>query len=147
MPEPVFRPRREPIRWLRLLPTAALCIASVALIAIVREYTGISSLPAVSASEMPVSQPEGPLGLDATLQPKHLEIRWKVKSKAILDASKGEVKIEDGGITEVVPLDKSQLRDGHVVYRVLTNDVSVRMIVSEPDGGSITESIRVISTP
>jgi hypothetical protein len=57
------------------------------------------------------------------------------------------MKITDDGITESVPFDQSQLRDGYVAYTPKTSDVSIRLEVTGKDGGTTSESIRSVAIP
>jgi len=59
----------------------------------------------------------------------------------------GTMKITDDGITEAVPFDQGQLRDGYVAYTPKTNDVSIRLEVTGKDGGTASESTRWVSIP
>ena len=75
-----------------------------------------------------------PLKLRAQLSAQQVEVSWDHNSAAVQEADKATLQVSDGGVTESVPFDARQLQDGSLIYRPRTNDVSVRMEVSERDG-------------
>ena len=87
------------------------------------------------------------LGLKVATQPHQLEIRWNRAASTIATAMKGSMSISEAGVTESIPFDVQQLRDGYVAYTPKTNDVSVRFEVTGADGVAKTESIRVVAIP
>ena len=58
-----------------------------------------------------------------------------------------DFQITEDGITEALPFDPSQLRDGYVAYTPKTNDVSIRLEVTAKDGSTKSESIRSVAIP
>jgi hypothetical protein len=162
-PAPVFVPH-ERIRWSRLLPTAALvaiCVGALQLATRSSHTAAAASAPTeaagsqVAASENAPSAAPAPaepanekgLGLTVTTRQQQLEIRWNRLSPVIAASDKGAMQITDDGITEVVPFDQSQLRDGYVAYTPKTTDVNVRLEVTGKDGGTTSESIRSVAIP
>lgn len=87
-----------------------------------------------------------PLGLQVVSREKQLEIHWN-QTRPIRNATKGVMRISDGGIQEVIEFDVTQLRDGGVHYSPMTNDVNVRLEVSGLDGTSSSESVRSVAIP
>jgi hypothetical protein len=87
------------------------------------------------------------LGLKVTSQPHLLEIRWNRAASAITTAAKGTMRISEAGLTEVVPFDPRELREGSVAYTPKTNDVGIRLEVTAADGAATTESVRVVAIP
>jgi hypothetical protein len=87
------------------------------------------------------------LGLTVTTHSHQLEIRWNRESAVIQASDRGTMKITDDGITESVPFDQSQLRDGYVAYAPKTSDVSIRLEVTGKDGDTTSESIRSVAIP
>ena len=141
---------RECIRWSRLLATAALVVIGIgALQLAMNSNRTLAAAPAATqtmpASAAPVS--ETALGLKVTPHPGELEIRWHPKSAAIAASEKGMMKITDAGTTQTVPLDQYDLRDGYVLYTPTTSDVSIRFEVTSKDGGTSSESVRVVAIP
>jgi len=129
--------------WLRLLPTFALFGLVTAGIQMswpsrTVEATQMAELATADAS---------PLGLKVAAQPHQLEIHWNLHSTQILAAEKAIVAITEGDVTEKIPIDRQELRDGYVAYTPKTNDVYVRFEVTGADGGSTTESVRVVAIP
>jgi hypothetical protein len=129
---------REPIRWWRLLPTAALVAIGVGALQLAMNFN-----QTVSASD----ESQRGLGLKVTSRQHQLEIRWNRQSAAVAAAKNGVMKIAEGGITESVNFDKDQLEDGFVAYTPTTNDVSIRLQVTGQDGGTASESIRAVAIP
>ena len=127
----------------KLLPTAAGAILAIIIVSSTWEswHTPFSHASVIA----PV--PSRPLQLRAALNGQQLEVSWDHNSNAIRQAEKGTVRISEGEITESVPFEASQLQDGILVYRPRTNDVSVRMEVSERDGSQVSESVRAVTTP
>ena len=102
----------------------------------------VSATPAPAA----VSIPTG-LGLTVTSRPHQLEIRWNRQSAAIAESARGVMKITESGISQVVPFDQRELREGYVAYTPTTSDVSIRFEVTGKDGSTTTDSIRSIAIP
>lgn len=138
--------------WLRLLPTVAVAILAILLPSVLLDSSRFAvpwafHLAAPWTFHRAAPSDESPLGLKVTSKPQQVEVIWNHGSKAIQQAEKGIMRISDGDLTEAVPMDASQLQDGAIIYRRLTNDVSVRMEVNERDGRQVSESVRVVSTP
>ncbi|MBZ5609046.1 MAG: hypothetical protein LAP38_12365 [Acidobacteriia bacterium] len=138
-------------RWARLLPTAALAIASVVLLLVLgdRGRTAVRTAPAAESVTTPATAASyaSPLGLRVTSKPQQLQVYWNRDAAAIHDASKGVMKVSDGEVSEVIPFDVRQLQDGYLVYRPQTNDVSVRLEVDQRNGQPVSESVRVVAMP
>jgi hypothetical protein len=133
----------EGIRWSRLLPTAALVAISIGAL-----QMATNSSRTVDAAPAPTEAAQVPgLGLTVSSHPHQLEIRWNRQSAVIEASDQGLMKITDDGITESVPFDQSQLRDGYVAYTPKTTDVSIRLEVTGKDGGETTESIQSVAIP
>jgi hypothetical protein len=133
----------ERIRWSRLLPTAALMVICIGALQLATN----SNRTVAAAPALTEPGNETRLGLTLTTRPHQLEIRWNRESAAIAACDKGVMRITDNGITEVVPFDQGQLRDGYVAYTPKTNDVSIRLEVTGQDGGATSESIRSVAIP
>lgn len=156
MPAAPVSVSREQIRWSRLLPTAGLvviCIWALQYAMNSNRTTAASSVPTESsASEIAAPAPSAPnnendLGLNVTPRQHQLEIRWNRESAAIVGSDRGVMKITEDGITEAVPFDQTQLRDGYVAYSPKTTDVNIRLEVTGKDGGTTSESIRSVAIP
>lgn len=164
-PPPVPLAGHSTIRWSRLAPTVVLAALAIGTLQLA---TGSKhTVSAAGASEMPVSASESTpseiaqptpaipavtdsdraLGLTVTSKQHQLEIRWNRESAAINGADKGLMKITENGITEALPFDQAQLRDGYVAYTPKTNDVNIRLEVTGKDGATKSESIRSVAIP
>lgn len=130
------------VSWIRLIPTMGMAILTVVLLnAVVDAWhapVGRASLPPRNTS---------PLHLRARMGAEQMEVSWDHDSAAIHEAERGNLEILDGGVTESVPFEPPQLQDGVLVYRPRSNDVSVRLEVSERSGEKISESVRAVRTP
>jgi hypothetical protein len=141
----------EGIRWFRLLPTASLVMMGIMLTELAwnsRAAATAQPAPVIEATT-PATPPtdETPLGLKVTLLPHQLEIRWNRTAEAITAAVKGTMSMSEAGVTEAVPFDARELREGYIAYGPKTNDVLVRLEVTAADGTTKTESLRVVAIP
>ena len=149
----------EGVRWSRLVPTMVLVVAAIVVTQKLwnsRGSTSANSAPATEAAESATapaplatgpSNYETPLGLKVAAPPHQLEIRWNRAASAIAGAVKGTMSISEAGVTEAIPFDPQELREGYVAYTPKTNDVSIRFEVSGATGAVTTESIRVVAIP
>src|ERR1700722_11329190 len=134
---------QDGIRWLRLLPTAALVAIGIGAL-----QMATNSSRTVAAAPPPTEAAAAAgLALSVTTHSHQLEIRWNRESAVIQASDRGTMKITDDGITESVPFDQSQLRDGYVAYTPKTSDVSIRLEVTGKDGDTTSESIRSVAIP
>jgi hypothetical protein len=130
---------------MRLLTTTALfSIATSAILVALDSKHPASAAPAPVQTTAPY---QSPLGLRVTARKQQVEIRWDHDSLAALKPVKGLVKITEGEITKLIPLDWRDLQDGYVSSAPLTNDVEVRFEITRADGSSVTESARVVAIP
>jgi len=145
----------EDVRWSRLLPTMALVVVAIVVTQMAWSSRGTissNSAPATEADEPATlsttpSNYETSLGLKVTSEPHQLEIRWNRAASAIAGAVKGTMSISEAGVTEAIPFDPRELREGYVAYTPKTNDVGIRFEVSGANGAATTESIRVVAIP
>jgi hypothetical protein len=135
----------EGVRWFRLLPTMALVI--IGIVATQIAWNSRRTVPEDPAPAAEAAVYDTPLGLKVTSQPHQLEIRWNRAAAAVTAAVKGTMNISEAGVTEAVPFEARELREGYVAYTPKTNDVSIRFEVTAADGVAITESIRVVAIP
>jgi len=157
--EEVTESRRKPtvppfisvnrVEWLRLLPTATLGMIMVGVLQLVINSHHEAALPPSNQSTPPLveSGDRTNLGLTVTALSNQFQIRWNRESRAILASDHGVMRITENGITEAVPFDPAQLRDGYVAYGPKTNDVSIRLAVTGKDGAMTSESVRLVATP
>jgi hypothetical protein len=156
-PPPLSHAGGSGIRWSRLAPTillAAIGIGAIQLATTSKQTvaaappasgTAASDTAGPSAQASPSTQ--GGLELSVTSRPHQLEIRWDRDSTAIATSDKGLLRITEGGTTEVVPIDQTQLRDGYVDYAPKTSEVAIRMDVIGKDGATKSEAIRAVGIP
>ena len=96
--------------WSRLFATTALVsiVTAVLLVAVDSRRTPAPTAPIV---QMPVVF-ESPLGLRVTAHKQQIEIRWNHDCQTVRGADKGFMKITEGEMTELIPLDRRDLQDG-----------------------------------
>ena len=129
--------------WLRLLPTFAL----FGVVTAGTQMLWPSRTAEANQTAQITSDVATPLDLKVVVQPQQLEIRWNQHSTHILAAEKAVVAITEGDVTEKIPIDRQELRDGYVAYAPKSNDVYIRFEVMGTDGSSTTESVRVVAIP
>ena len=137
------------VEWLRLLPTATLGMIMLGMLQLVIDSHNAAALPPSSQSTPPVveSGDRTNLGLTVTDLSNQFQIRWNRESRAILASDHGVMRITENGITEAVPFDPAQLRNGYVAYGPKTSDVSIRLEVTGKDGAMNSESVRWLAIP
>jgi hypothetical protein len=145
VPATVERSYREQVTWIRLLTTTALFSIATGAILIAWDSNHVDN-PAAPSAEA-ATEYRSPLGLRVTTRKQQVDIRWDHDLTARLQSSKGLMKITEGEMTKLIPLDSRDLQDGYVSYAPLTNDVRVRFEVTKADGSLVTESARVVAVP
>jgi hypothetical protein len=143
VPTTVQRSYRERISWMRLFTTAALFTIATGAILIAWD-SNQSNSPTAAVAETEAEH-QSLLGLRVTTRKQQLDIRWDHDLVARLQSSKGLMRITEGEMTKLIPLDARDLQDGSVSYAPLTNDVRVRFEVTCGDGTLVTESERVVA--
>ncbi len=101
-----------------------------------------SDLPPVSTliQKMPAA---GDLGLKVDSEGSRLVLRWNQQNPLMLSAKGATLLIQDGSQQRTIHLEASQLADGSVAYKPVSNDVSFRLEVNSPEGSG-TASMRVL---
>lgn len=148
-PEPLVAPTAG-IRWSRLLPTAALIVIGITVTQVLwnsRATTSADSSGTAAATAPAMASATHTLGLKADSQPHQLQIYWNRAAPAITSATTGTMSISEDGVTEAIPFEARDLREGYVAYSPRTKEVSIRFEVTAVDGTETTESIRVVAIP
>ena len=138
----------RPSSWTPLLITTA--AFSIVTASLSLQWERVQKAPVPAPTVVPqVETPHVPpgIGLKVNFVKDRLEIRWDHHSAVIAQGDKGILKIADGEIEQVIPLEQLDLEDGYVSYTPLTNAIRVRIEITHKDGGTFTESARVVSTP
>jgi hypothetical protein len=131
------------IRWSRLWPTAALIVIGLTVTQALWNSRATTSASAPSKA----SASQAALGLRANSEPHQLQIYWNRAAPAITSAITGTMSISEDGVTEAIPFEAHDLREGYVAYSPRTNDVNIRFEVTAADGTATSESIRVVAIP
>ena len=132
----------RPNSWMPLLATTAVFSMATAAVMVVFERPH-----QMAAASVENTVKQSPLGLKVASRKQQVDIRWDHECTAIMKADKGIMKVTEGEMSEVIPLDRRDLRDGSVSYLPMTNDVRVRLEVTGPQGASVSESARVVAIP
>ena len=107
-------------------------------------YRPISRMEAIASSmSTPVST--GILSLKVTRSEKDFEVSWDRLSPAVQQSSSGRLTISDGALTRTVELSGSQLREGHILYTPLFDELTFRLEVATPDQDASAESVQVLA--
>jgi hypothetical protein len=71
----------------------------------------------------------------------NLHVKWDRQSAAIRAAQRGVLEITDGSYAKTVDLDATQMQNGSVIYRHLSNKVNFKLEVFPRDRISVTQRI------
>ncbi|HTC86817.1 MAG TPA: hypothetical protein VK686_00895 [Bryobacteraceae bacterium] len=147
-PPPASRMPREGIRWSRLVPTAAVVALGICALQLATNTNhSVSAAPSATGAASSIQNKQTSLGLAVVSRPHQLEIRWNRESAAIADSDRGVMKITEAGITQAIPFDQRQLRDGYVAYTPTTADVRITFDVTGQNGAMTTDAIRAVAIP
>jgi hypothetical protein len=131
---------RKPSVRLRLFLTLAFLAVLAGAIQMFWPFQSSHGPPAKEATEAETS----PLGLKVTSRPNQLEIRWNHDSAQILAAERAIMSITEGDMTERIPVDHQELREGYLAYKPKTSEVSIHFEAIGPGGRVTTEFVRVV---
>ncbi|HMA10121.1 MAG TPA: hypothetical protein VKP68_19735, partial [Ramlibacter sp.] len=81
--------------------------------------------------------------LTAEKSGSNVNLRWDRQAPVILKARSGLLTIADGSLNKAVELDASQLQNGSVTYRYLTNRVTFRLEVFSLNRASVVETVEI----
>lgn len=137
----------EGIPWMRLLPTGFLVVVAIILTQMLWSSRGESTAASSNPAAEIVQVRQSLLGLSVSSQPHQMDIRWDRAAPAVAGAQKGVMRITDDGVTEAIPIEARELREGSVAYVPKTNDVDIRFEVTAADGSVTAESVRAIAIP
>jgi hypothetical protein len=139
------RPSEAPSRY--VVWRARLSVATTWLIAVSAAmwwtYGRPASLPhpSVEAVDSSISIP---IGLEAHVDGKLLEIAWNRESEEAANVQNGFVTIRDGRLVTRVRLEPEEIRAGHIYYEPRDGDLAIRLEIRAENGESATESLRVL---
>ena len=88
-----------------------------------------------------------PLGLQVDRTGAILDILWDRTSATAVNSNGGAVTIRDGDQVKRVGLDPREIRTGHLYYRPRNADLDIRLEVAVENGGTATESVRLVGAP
>lgn len=82
--------------------------------------------------------------LNLSLRPSgsSLAIHWDGSSPAVASASRGQLVVDDGGQSQTIPLERSELSGGVLVFQRTSSPVQVRLEVFPAGRATISESAR-----
>ena len=84
------------------------------------------------------------IGLHVDNSGRLLNISWDRASSIAMNSKAGFLIIRDGSLVSEVRLDSTEVRTGHLYYRPRSEDLGIRLEVTEDDGGIASESVRVL---
>jgi hypothetical protein len=87
-----------------------------------------------------------PLELEVEGQGNGLNVHWNPKSKTVVNAREGRLRILENGDTRVIPLNAQQLTRGHVYYQPSADQVEFTLEVVDESGGSTEEFVLALSS-
>lgn len=128
--------RRNILRYL----SSALVFVATAALSFALLVTHGTPAP-VLVSPPGIQHPE--LGLRADSQGDRLLVTWNRLDPAVAAAKSGSLRIKDGPQSREVHLDTTQLKDGSISYRPLSNDVTFQLQVAGSAGSAIA-TLRVL---
>jgi len=94
-------------------------------------------------SQVPPTRTPDPftLSLSATPSAESIHLRWDRVAPAVKVAQRGVLIIHEDGAEKNVDLDAGHLRNGSVIYRRASNNVSFRLEVFLKDGVTVSETV------
>ena len=130
-PEP--RPRRRGWIW---IPMSFIFLLLGVMLGFQAALTIYPKTGTSAAGDDPYS-----LHLTATRSEDNLHVKWDRESRVIRQARRGVLNIQDGTYSKQVELDPTQLQNGSVIYRKLSDRVRFRLEVFPRDRVAVTESV------
>jgi hypothetical protein len=88
-----------------------------------------------------------PIGLQLDRAGGLLEIIWDRNSAIVANSQGGYLTIRDGGELKEILLNPSDIHTGHLYYGPNSSDLGIRLELSQQDGETASESIRVVGPP
>jgi hypothetical protein len=139
------RKRRTPVLISIALVCFAMCILAAAALLSLRFYPEKFSLSWPNTPVRPLlsTPPQAFIGLHAERQNGDLVLTWNRQSALITGATSGVLLIQDGDATRQIPLDATQVRGGSILYSPATDQVQMRLTVTNP-ASTTTESVMVL---
>jgi hypothetical protein len=89
--------------------------------------------------------PSSVLALRAWNESQTVQLAWDANSRAVRDAYRGEIAIDDGGKTSQVALTSDQVHAGKMSYLPQSSDVGFEITVYPTNGDPIHDSTRLIA--
>jgi len=85
------------------------------------------------------------VGLRVSNQDQTVLIHWDASSRAVRDAYRGEIQIDDGGKKAQISLNNEQLHSGKMSYLAQSGDVGFGITVYQANGEPVHDSTRWVS--
>jgi proteasome lid subunit RPN8/RPN11 len=73
-----------------------------------------------------------------------LQVQWDPLAGPIVQATRGELRISDGGASQSIPLSLKDLSSGRFLYQRKSGDVEIRLAVANIDGKQVEEASRFL---
>jgi TonB family protein len=134
LPELAVPPRRRRYLWLWL--TCSVCGLAAASYSLYPPGHSLLRSTAAASDEF------RPLGLSARAETGKLLLTWNARPEAVKSARRAVLSITDGDRKEDVDLTLPVFRGGALVYRPVTEDVTLELTVSWDGAADSVESVR-----
>jgi hypothetical protein len=85
------------------------------------------------------------IGLRVTNQDQTAQVSWDTSSRAVRDAYRGEIDVDDGGKPSQISLTSEQLHAGKMSYLAQSGDVGFEMTVYPANGDPAHDATRLIA--
>ncbi|HEX5230148.1 MAG TPA: hypothetical protein VFW44_20690 [Bryobacteraceae bacterium] len=109
---------------------------------------GIPILLALGIAAFVLYQQRGPsgngIGLRVSNQDQTIQITWDANTRAVREAFRGEITVDDGGKQSEIALSSDQLHSGKMSYQAQSGDVGFQMTVYPPNGDPLHDSTRLV---
>lgn len=84
------------------------------------------------------------IGLRVSNQDQTVQISWAANARAVRDAFRAEIAVDDGGKQSQIALSSDQLHSGKMSYQAQSGDVGFQMTVYPPNGEPVHDSTRLV---
>lgn len=133
----------RPPRWVALVPTGALAIATTMLC--MDNRVGFQPKPPALETRPVVLS--NPVNLRVRRDGDLLEVNWNGASPEIMNSFGGVITIRAGNRLKALQLDASEMRTGRIYLQTRSQDLGIRLEITTGDGTRPTESVRVVGPP
>jgi len=139
-------PSMAPATWRTWIPIASMWTVAIGMTVWFAEMRGVFHA-AQQPREVAAMVVGNPLGLQVDRTGDMLDILWDRNSVSASNSNGGSLTIRDGDEVKHLGLDAGEIRTGHLYYRPRHGDLDIRLEVAAENGGTATESVRLVGAP